>query len=90
VIVFKRQADGSYQQSGELPKGTRYATVHFYRDGVLSGGYATKSVKEWVEIIAGATHGKDYYELHPAPSPRRPMSEQTKAALRARKGGRDE
>jgi hypothetical protein len=77
-ILYERQPDGTYKRSGELPAGTRFATV---TSSAGAGLAVIKRVKEWEEILARGPLNKEWYRVIPAAAPRG-MSDEAKAKLR--------
>lgn len=77
-IRFTRQPDGTYVRTGDLPKGTRYATV------IISNGNglgAVKKASEWIETLERGPLKQEWYEVVPAASPKGAMSDEAKEKL---------
>lgn len=81
MISWLLQSDGTFQRSGELPKGTRYVQVQALSDGgvwSLDGG-TRKSASAGIALIEMAIAGghvrRKGYRVVPAPS----SSEETRA-----------
>lgn len=79
-ILYERQPDGTYTRTGELPKGTRNATVISSKPSDAPS--AVKSVKYWEELLARGPLAQAWYKIVPAES-KRPMSAEAKAKLAA-------
>ena len=68
-VKFTKQPDGTFIQSGELPKGTR--TVKLYMDGQPDPMGATNNAKDMLAILVDLTTTrpakcpKSVYELRP-------------------------
>lgn len=81
TILFQRQPDGSYIQSGELPAGTRYVSVYINGTKCVS----IKKTAEWLDVFkVGMALGQlkaQYYEVSPEAAPAK-MSEETKNILK--------
>jgi len=80
-VLYERQPDGKYTRSGELPKGTRYATV-ITPDTVEGTRAVVKKAKEWEAILDAGPLKKVWYKMVAAPSPH-PMSDKAKEKLQA-------
>jgi hypothetical protein len=77
-VLFERQSDGTYKRSGELPKGTRFATLTYPG---CTGRVIVKRVKEWEDVLARGPLTKEWYKMIAAEAPHK-MSDETKAKLR--------
>lgn len=72
-LVWTRQPDGTYQESGSLSPGETYGKVYFEKDGHEWGGYITEKIELAVASIeTGIATGpvnKDKYIIRPCPPP---------------------
>lgn len=64
-IFFRRQPDGSYKRSGELPSGTRYTCI--VMDGVQLS--AVLKTQVWLDVLEKGPLRAQVYELAPASAP---------------------